>query len=147
MYMICILHGLLPWSSPLWAAGQKGICKPLPSLELTRPGWDYIRHCSGSGHINQSLRATNQVQHNLEPAWCRYFWILCFGDHLLSLSSFNPIRTTLCKLGQWVRAPHMGDQLRSSWIFYMLKVYVRPAPGQILGVLGFWNLLEFDFLQ
>ena len=69
----CILHGLLPWSWPLWAAGQKGICKPLPSLELTRPGWDSIRHCSGCGLINQSLRATNQVQHNLDPAWCRNF--------------------------------------------------------------------------
>ena len=53
----------------------------------------------------------------------------------------------LCKLGQWVQAPHLGDHPASGHLFYMLKVYVRPAPGQILGVLGFWNLLEFDFLQ
>ena len=32
---LCILHGLLPWSRPLWAAGQKGICNPQqPRLSL-----------------------------------------------------------------------------------------------------------------
>ena len=67
-------------------------------------------------------------------------------EHLLAAEALDE-EGALCKLGQWVRAPHLGDHPASGHLFYMLKVYVRPAPGQILSVLGFWNLLEFDFLQ
>ena len=31
----------------------------------------------------------------------------------------------LCKLGQWVQAPHLGDHPASGHLFYMLKVYVK----------------------
>ena len=77
---------------------------------------------AGGGRIDKPILKAGRAYHKYKVK--RNCWPkVNIFDGLLFLCIF--LTPTLCKLGQWVQAPHLGDHPASGHLFYMLKVYVK----------------------